>query len=202
MSHSTKPMRRDARANVERLRAAALEIFLEKGLGVPLEEIARKAGVSVGTLYNRFGSREALIDAVVPEVAAARLQALALDVHSRSTPRRRLEAFVDGMIDLQTSDAALNDAILRRFPDALTLRAVCDRSAALGAELVRAAHEDGSLPAAFTSDHLDALFWLAGQGSRAPRAAVRWREVLEHSMGAAWTNISNGALDPLSASRE
>ncbi|WP_245979832.1 TetR/AcrR family transcriptional regulator [Streptomyces diacarni] len=65
-------MRADAQRNAEKLRAAAAELFQERGLQVPLEEIARRAGVSHGTLYNLFGTREALIDEVVTDRAARR----------------------------------------------------------------------------------------------------------------------------------
>ncbi|MGW2340389.1 TetR/AcrR family transcriptional regulator [Streptomyces sp. NPDC001661] len=49
------------------------EMFIERGLNAPLKEIARRAGVSHGTLYNLFGSREALIDEVVADLAAERI---------------------------------------------------------------------------------------------------------------------------------
>src|SRR6516225_8646794 len=64
-------LRADARRNLEKLRAAAAEAFSERGLDMPLEEIAARAGVSIGTLYNRLGPRDALVDAVVADPAAA-----------------------------------------------------------------------------------------------------------------------------------
>jgi AcrR family transcriptional regulator len=181
-----KALRRDARDNVAKLCSAALEVFLAKGLDAPLEEIARAAGVSIGTLYNRFGSREALIDAVVPEVAAVRLQALGAEVTARPTARERLAAFVQGMIDLQHDDPALNDAVLRRYPDATALLEVCAVSMALGQDLVRQAHEDGSLSPAFTEDDLFCLLWMAGTLSRAPAAPPQWRRLVVSALDAAW----------------
>ena len=50
-------LRADARRNLDKLRAAAAEAFSERGLDMPLEEIAARAGVSIGTLYNRLGPR-------------------------------------------------------------------------------------------------------------------------------------------------
>ena len=128
-----------------KLRTAALDVFLAKGLDAPLEEIARAAGVSIGILYNRFGSREGLIDAVIPDVAGTRLQALGATVLAQPTPRQRLKTFIHGMIDLQQADPALNDAILRRYPDAVALLGIYDISTALGKDLIREAHTDGSL---------------------------------------------------------
>ncbi|MFD8811096.1 TetR/AcrR family transcriptional regulator [Streptomyces sp. NPDC059627] len=181
-----KTMRRDARDNAAKLRAAALELFLAQGLDAPLNEIARAAGVSVGTLFNRFGSREGLIDAVIPDVAGRRLQDLGTAVLAKETPRKRLEAFVYGMIDLQHDDPALNDAILRRYPDAVALLGVCDRSTALGQDLVREAHADGSLSPDFTEDDLFNLLWLAGTASRDVSAPQGWVRILNRALESAW----------------
>jgi len=58
------PLRADARRNRDQIIAAARTIFAEQGPDVPMEEIARAAGVGVGTLYRRFPDRDALIGAV------------------------------------------------------------------------------------------------------------------------------------------
>src|ERR1700744_3153429 len=50
-------LRADARLNRVRLIAAATEAFAEKGAGAPLEDIARRAGVGIGTLYRHFPTR-------------------------------------------------------------------------------------------------------------------------------------------------
>lgn len=57
-------LRPDARRNRERLLAAAAEAFATDGIGTSLEEIARRAGVGIGTLYRHFPSRDALVAAV------------------------------------------------------------------------------------------------------------------------------------------
>lgn len=61
---SARPMRADARRNSELLVRTAREVFAEKGVEAPLDEIARRAGVGPGTLYRHFPNREALIEAV------------------------------------------------------------------------------------------------------------------------------------------
>ena len=60
-------LRADARRNRDQIMAAAKAVFAELGPDVPMEEIARRAGVGVGTLYRRFPDREALIRAVARE---------------------------------------------------------------------------------------------------------------------------------------
>src|SRR5881227_3330880 len=60
-------LRADARRNRDQILAAARSIFAAQGPEVPMEEIARAAGVGVGTLYRRFPDRDALIRAVAVE---------------------------------------------------------------------------------------------------------------------------------------
>lgn len=67
-------MRADARRNRDQILAAAREMFAVHGADVPMEEIARAAGVGVGTLYRRFPDRESLIRAVAKESLAQVLQ--------------------------------------------------------------------------------------------------------------------------------
>ncbi|MEW2506834.1 MULTISPECIES: helix-turn-helix domain-containing protein [unclassified Amycolatopsis] len=60
----TRPQRADARRNRERLVAEARAAFLAHGTNASLEEVARRAGVGIGTLYRHFPRREDLLDAV------------------------------------------------------------------------------------------------------------------------------------------
>src|SRR4029077_12169375 len=66
-----RPKRADALANREKLVAAARALFAEKGTSAPLEDVAERAGVGIGTLYRHFPTRQALLEAVyVDEVEA------------------------------------------------------------------------------------------------------------------------------------
>ena len=78
---STRPKRADARRNYEKVLAAAREAFAEGGESTALEEIARRAGVGIGTLYRHFPNRQALLEALyVDEVEEiCRLAAEQLD---------------------------------------------------------------------------------------------------------------------------
>jgi AcrR family transcriptional regulator len=60
----TRPKRADARRNYEKVLAAAREAFAEGGESTALEEIARRAGVGIGTLYRHFPNRQALVEAL------------------------------------------------------------------------------------------------------------------------------------------
>jgi AcrR family transcriptional regulator len=62
---SAKPLRADARRNRARVLEAARSAFADLGAAVPLDEIARRAGVGAGTVYRHFPTKEALFEAVV-----------------------------------------------------------------------------------------------------------------------------------------
>jgi AcrR family transcriptional regulator len=66
-----RPQRADARRNFDALLAAAREVFAEAGASASLEEVARRAGVGIGTLYRNFPTRQDLFEAVyIDEVDA------------------------------------------------------------------------------------------------------------------------------------
>jgi AcrR family transcriptional regulator len=73
-----KPLRRDAQRNRDLLVAAARQVFATRGLDVPLEDIAKEAGVSIGTLYNRFPTRGALVEAALVDKVAGMVDPRAL----------------------------------------------------------------------------------------------------------------------------
>jgi AcrR family transcriptional regulator len=60
----SKSLRADAKQNREQIMEAARKIFAEKGLSIPISEIASQAGVGVGTIYRHFQTKEALFEAV------------------------------------------------------------------------------------------------------------------------------------------
>lgn len=60
-----RPMRADAQRNRQRILEAAEEVFAKDGLAVPVDAVAERAGVGVGTLYRHFPTKEALFEAIV-----------------------------------------------------------------------------------------------------------------------------------------
>src|SRR5919197_6626891 len=63
----TPKLRADARRNRERILAAAKEVFGEKGEDAQMDDVARRAGVGVGTVYRHFPTKEALVHALTDE---------------------------------------------------------------------------------------------------------------------------------------
>jgi len=72
-----RPRRADARRNDEQLLDAARVVFAERGADASLDDIARRAGVGIGTLYRHFPTRQALLEAVFGD----RVEALCAEAH-------------------------------------------------------------------------------------------------------------------------
>ncbi|QIG43918.1 helix-turn-helix transcriptional regulator [Nocardioides anomalus] len=169
-------MRADARRNAERIRAAAAEAFAEHGIDVPLEDIARRAGVSPGTIYHRFGSREGLTDAVVADVAAEKL-ATAVAATAGATPWERFSSYVFALGAAQAADPTFNAIVARRHPESVALREVTSQAVAHAAPLMEAAQADGTLRDDVSGEDLDRLIWLNAQAVRL--GDDWWRRSLE-----------------------
>lgn len=87
-----RPMRADARRNYDRILVAAHEVFVEQGTDASLEEVARRAGVGIGTLYRHFPVREELLLSVI-ESTMVNSHALAKDLLTASDPAAALEEY-------------------------------------------------------------------------------------------------------------
>ncbi|WP_432967288.1 TetR/AcrR family transcriptional regulator [Dactylosporangium sp. CA-233914] len=188
-------LRRDAQRNLERLLAAAAEAFRQRGLGVPLEEIAQRAGVSPGTLYNRFRGRDALIDAVMPGLVEARVRAALQRAEALDDPWEALTLYVTLVCQLQADDPALNDAVSRRFADAEALTAICDAQMDNARGLIERAQRAGVLRADVTVQDLAYLFWSTSAIVRATAAVApqTWRRALAIHLD----GLRAGAAHPL-----
>ena len=109
-------MRRDAIRNRERVLAAG-RAALEAGESIQLNEIARAAGVGVGTVYRHFPATGDLLEAIVTDKLEI-LVAEAQDATSLADPGTALEEFITRSIQLQSMDATLA-TILAATADAL-----------------------------------------------------------------------------------
>jgi AcrR family transcriptional regulator len=105
-----RPLRRDASLNRERIVAAARELFAERGLEVTMDEIARRAGVGVGTVYRRFPRREEIIQALFEQ----RMEDyLALTERSLADPDpwHGLVEFCEQGLAMQAADRGLKELL-------------------------------------------------------------------------------------------
>jgi len=105
-------MRADARRNYQRLLSAAAAAFAEHGADdVSLEEIARRAGVGIGTLYRHFPTRQALLEAVYRDQVDA-LRARADELLGSLPPDAALAAWLRDLLEFGRTKRRLTSALL------------------------------------------------------------------------------------------
>ena len=150
--------RADARRNYERILTAARKAFAEGGQATSLEEIARQAGVGIGTLYRHFPSRQALLETLyVKEVEAVCRSAEQLD----DDPWTALGAWCERLIGYLTTKRALAHELLNYLDEDAPLFRECRAPLyAAGEPLVQRAQDAGVVR--LDVEFSDVLHMLAG----------------------------------------
>jgi AcrR family transcriptional regulator len=191
MAIADKPLRRDAELNRERILEAARAAFAEDGLEVGLHEIAKRAGVGVGTVYRRFADKDLLIEALfhdrVAEVVVIAEQALADD-----DAWHGLESFLHTTCRLQAADRGLHQLVFAGDRAVQCAAGARERIAPLVAQLVERAQAEGTVRRDVGPLDVGMLRKMVG-------------EFIEHSGEAGadiWPRMLAIALDGLRADRE
>ncbi|HEY7629487.1 MAG TPA: helix-turn-helix domain-containing protein [Thermoleophilaceae bacterium] len=119
----TRPKRADALRNYEKVLTAAREAFAEGGEATSLEEIARRAGVGIGTLYRHFPNRQALLEALyVGEVEQMARSAEELDGQD---PWQALNTWFEGFVSYIGTKQALAAELQNYLDKDAALFTVC-----------------------------------------------------------------------------
>lgn len=191
---ATRPLRKDAERNRDRIVAAARAAFAERGIDVSVEEIARRAEVGMGTLYRRFPTKGDLVDAVledaVAEVCQAAESALELD-----DPWVGFTTFLERVFELHVRNRGLKDVIASARHDRRRLDALRAQMRPLVSEIVGRAQAQGTLRADFAAEDVPMLFWTGGRVAEvtADVAPDHWRRYL----GFVLDGLRAGAATPL-----
>lgn len=169
-------MRADARRNYDLLVAAADAAFTERGADASLEDIARRAGVGIGTLYRHFPTREALLAKVLDDSAAAMI-ARANELREVSPPTTALTLWLEAMIGYVTTYSGLSKSLAASLVTTTSeLGCSCQAMSAAGDMLLSRAKQAGELRP--DADFCDIMLgvhgavWAAEQTSE-PAAAKR-----------------------------
>ncbi|MCU1492978.1 MAG: glucoamylase [Acidimicrobiaceae bacterium] len=137
-----RTLRADAARNRQRVLTAAARVFGERGLTASMDEVARAAGVGVGTVYRRFPSKEKLVDALF-EDKVENLVVLARDAAAFDDPWAGFVYFIERALEWQAQNPGLRDVLVRgqlpcagagttRGTDTPGLTAVIERAQATG----------------------------------------------------------------------
>ncbi|OBH83441.1 TetR/AcrR family transcriptional regulator [Mycobacterium scrofulaceum] len=145
LAEPARPLRADAARNRARVLDVAYETFAAEGLSVPIDDVARRAGVGAGTVYRHFPTKEALFTAVIED----RMRRLVDDGHAlleSEGPGEALFAFLRSMV-LQwgAADRGLVDALAGYGIDiACAAPDAEDAFKAMLGELLRSAQDAGT----------------------------------------------------------
>ena len=178
-------LRADAERNRSRIIHAARAVFAEKGLDAPLNEVARRAGVGIATLFRRFPARDDLITATFAGKMTAYAGAID-DALADPDPWHGFCAYVGQVCSMQAEDRGFTDVLTVTFPTAKGFEADRNRAAAGFAELIDRAKAAGKLREDFA--HQDLVLALManagvvnGTGQAAPDA---WRRLVAYLLQA------------------
>ncbi|MGA2930215.1 MAG: helix-turn-helix domain-containing protein [Solirubrobacteraceae bacterium] len=155
----TRPKRADARRNYEKVLTAARDAFAEGGEATSLEEIARRAGVGIGTLYRHFPNRQALLEALyVNEVQELSRSAGQLD---QADPWDALNSWFERLIAYLATKRALAAELTNYLdPDAPLFQTCRAALFAAGEPLLKHAQDTHAVRS--DVDFFDVLHMIAG----------------------------------------
>jgi AcrR family transcriptional regulator len=105
-----RPLRADARLNEDRLLEAAAEAFNRDGSQATLKDIAKAAGVGIGTLYRRFPTRERLVEATYRN-EVARVCAAAPKLLAQKSAKAALRAWMDRFLDFMATKEGMAETL-------------------------------------------------------------------------------------------
>ncbi|MDP9046481.1 MAG: TetR/AcrR family transcriptional regulator [Pseudomonadota bacterium] len=167
-------MRADARKNHDRLLEVARDVVSEQGADASLRDVARQAGVGLGTLYRHFPNREALLEALL-RVFFDELTARAGQLEGTRSARDALVSWLRDAVTVATNYRGVTAAMMAAIeaPDS-ALHASCVTMRAAGTRLLERAQAEGAARGEVDGADLfalvGALAWLADQPSLAARA--------------------------------
>ncbi|WP_405902888.1 TetR/AcrR family transcriptional regulator [Streptomyces sp. NBC_00656] len=172
-----RPMRADARRNYDRLLTEARNSFAEHGTDASLEDVARRAGVGIGTLYRHFPTRHALMSAVFQE-AVASLITRSRELAGAEQPCTGLVEWLGALITHAGEYRGLAQALMSTCRDETSALSPCNvplREA--GSVLLARAQSSGAVRAEVSIDDLmqltNAIALAAEQSPDDPELAER-----------------------------
>jgi AcrR family transcriptional regulator len=190
-------LRVDAERNRQRIVAAAREAFAEHGLDLSMEDIARRAGVGVGTLYRRYPTRADLVAAAFEHKMAAYADA-AGQALADPDPWRGFCGYVERICAMQAGDRGFTTVLTMTFPTAKQFEADRDRAFADLTTLVERAKTTGKLRVDFVTEDMP-MFLMANAGvltATADAAPDAWRRLVGYLIQACAAPAAQPLPDP------
>ena len=174
-----RPLRRDAERNRQRILQAAAEVFNERGLDVSLDEIARYAGVGVGTVYRRFRTKEELVEALFLDRLDS-VAAIACEAFEAPDPWSGLVSFMERMAEMMAGDLGLRQMLMFATYGQDLVAVARQRNAPLVQRLVERAQAAGQLRADLRPTDVPFIVFMLTEATQLTQAASAdiWRRYL------------------------
>jgi AcrR family transcriptional regulator len=174
-----RPLRRDAERNRQRILRAAAEVFTQRGLDATLDDVAREAGVGVGTVYRRFPDKESL----VAELFADRIDAMvavAEEALAAPDPWRALVAYLEYAVNTLAADVGLRQLMMFATYGRDQVAYAREQMRPVVSKLVQRAQEAGGLREDFSATDVPMIaFMLASAAEYAgPVQPDLWKRYL------------------------
>jgi len=170
--HPVRPLRRDAEQNRQRILRAAAEVFTTRGLQATLDDVARQAGVGVGTVYRRFPDKESLVEALFEE-RLGQVAAIASKALAEPDSWTGLTGFLEQACELLSDDRGLREILMFATYGRDRVQAAKTRMQPLVTALVERAQRDGKLRADLrTTDVLFIEFMLTSAATYAEQVRL------------------------------
>lgn len=171
-----RPLRRDAARNRELILRTATEVFAEHGLDAGYDEIARRAGIGVGTVYRRFPERSELVQALF-ESRIEEMVAIAEESASQPDPWDGLAMFLERAIEQQVADRGLKEVMVQSMSEGDHLTIGRERLGPIIEGLISRAQAAGALRAGVEASDLGMQLMLMSSMTM-PEQPDLWRRYL------------------------
>jgi AcrR family transcriptional regulator len=178
------PVRADGRRSHDQLLAAARETFAEQGTDASLREVARRAGVSIATLYRHFPTREALLEALLRQGFDA-LRARAVDLLRAADPGQAVIEWAGELAVAASRYEGLPASVMGALNDqGSSLHASCAGLRAAASDLLARAQRSGQIRADLETDELLATVYAMAWAARTSGTEERFLTLLVEGLAA------------------
>src|SRR6476469_8698115 len=180
VSETERPLRADARRNRERILQSARAAFAESGADAQIDDVARHAGVGVGTVYRHFPTKQALLTELVRQTFRLFTERARAALEAGGEPFALIEGLLRRIAETAAGDAGVQYALASS--DAQTARSEAqaeqDELIAVIAELIERARRAGTIRPGIKATDI-AMLICGVVSAMGPRPGFDWRRHLD-----------------------
>jgi AcrR family transcriptional regulator len=176
---TVRPLRRDAERNRQRILGAAAEVFSERGLDATLDDVARRAGVGVATVYRRFPDKDSLVGELFQDRIRT-LVSIAEEACEAEDPWNGLVSYLEYLATTMAGDLGLRQMLLFATYGRDRVTCMRERMRPVVARLVARAQATGQLRDDFSATDVPMLTIMLATAAEyaAPVQPAAWRRYL------------------------